>query len=181
MNLGKYGSVYVNNMTLDEARESIEKHLEQYLETPIISLDVFAYNSKVYYIIAEGAGYGDTVARVPITGNETVLDAISQLGGFQRNSNKKKIWVARPAPSGVGCEQILPVDYVAITKGASTATNYQILPGDRIYIAEDRLVKLDTTITKLTQPFERLFGFTLLGGQTVQILQRFPEGVFSRF
>ena len=181
VNLGTYGSVYINAMTLEEARAAIESHLSQHLEDPKISLDVFAYNSKVFYVIAEGGGYGDGVVRLPITGNETVLDALSHIGGLQQNSNKKRIWIARPAPSGVGCEQILPVDWVAITKGGSTATNYQILPGDRVYIAEDRFIKLNSTINKLIAPFERMLGFTLLSGQTIQILQRFPEGVFSRF
>jgi len=179
VNLGTYGSVYVNNMTLAEARDAIEKHLSNHLEVPKISLDVFAYNSKVFYVIAEGGGFGDQVVRLPITGNETVLDAISQIGGIQQQSNKRRIWIARPAPSGVGCEQILPVDWVAITKGGSTATNYQILPGDRIYLGEDRLVKFNSIAARITAPFERLLGFSLLGGQTVQVLQRFPEGRFG--
>ena len=60
---------------------------------------MFAYNSKVYYVITEGAGQGDLVARLPITGNETVLDAISQINGLSRLSSKN-IWIARPTPSG---------------------------------------------------------------------------------
>ena len=176
--LGIYGSVYVAGMTVQEARRAIEKHLSAHLDSPQVSVDVFAYNSKVYYIVTEGAGLGDQIVRIPITGKETVLDAISQLGGLQQVSSKK-IWVARPAPSRVGCDQILPVDYVAITKGASTATNYQLLPGDRVFVAEDRLMALNTVVTKVTAPFERVLGFTLLGAQTLQSLQRFPEG-FNR-
>ena len=178
LNLGTYGSVYINGMTLEEARETIETHLSEFLEKPKISVDVFAYNSKVYYVIVEGAGFGDGVIRLPVTGNETVLDAMALIGGTQRQSNKRKMWIARPAPSGVGCDQILPIDWVAITKGGSTQTNYQILPGDRIFIAEDKFILLDGTIAKVTAPFERLFGSALLGAQTVQLLQRFPEGRF---
>ncbi len=181
LNLGTYGSVYINGMTLEEAREAIEMHLSRFLEEPKISLDVFAYNSKVYYVIIEGAGYGDSVVRLPATGNETVLDAMSMIGGTQRQSNKRKMWIARPAPSGVGCDQILPIDWVAITKGGSTQTNYQILPGDRIFIAEDKFILLDGTLAKFTAPFERILGFSMLGGQTVQLLQRFPEGRYMPY
>jgi len=176
LNLGTYGSVYINGLTLDEARDAIETHLSKFLESPKISLDVFSYNSKVYYVIIEGAGFGDNVVRLPVTGNETVLDAMALIGGTQRQSNKKKMWIARPAPSGVGCDQILPIDWVAITKNGSTQTNYQILPGDRIFISEDKFILLDGTIQKFTAPFERIFGFLLLGGQSTQLLQRFPEG-----
>jgi len=178
VNLGVFGSVYVAGMTLSEARETIEQHLGQFLESPQVSLNVFAYNSKVFYVITEGAGFGDTVVRIPITGNETVLDAIAQVGGMQRVSSKK-MWISRPAPRGSGCDQILPIDWQAITKGANTATNYQLLPGDRLFIAENRLVALDSFISKLTAPFERVWGFTLLGSQTIQNLQRYPAGFQS--
>lgn len=176
VNLGIYGNVYVTGMTVDEARTAIEGHLSEQLENPRIALDVLSYNSKVYYIITEGAGLGDTVVRVPVTGNETVLDAVATVGGISRLSDKKKIWIARPAPASGGCDQVLVVDWEAITKGANTATNYQLLPGDRLFIAEDRLIAMDSAVSKLTAPFERMFGFTLLGAQTVQVLQRFPGG-----
>jgi polysaccharide biosynthesis/export protein len=172
--LGTYGSVYVTGMTLDQAQAAVERHLTEFLEDPKVSVDVFAYNSKVYYIITEGAGLGDRVDRLPITGNETVLDAISQINGLSRLSSKK-IWIARPAPGGMECDQILPVCWEDITKGAATATNYQVLPGDRIFIAEDHLVRLDTGISKLLSPFERIFGFTLLGVQTVGATRRLPD------
>ena len=45
-------------------------------------------NSKVYYIITDGAGSGEQVFRFPVTGSETVLDAISQIGGLPPVSSK---------------------------------------------------------------------------------------------
>ena len=62
----------------------IERHLSTYLEAPQVAVDVFAYNSKTYYVITQGAGQGDDVTEFPITGNETVLDAIAQLGGLSQ-------------------------------------------------------------------------------------------------
>jgi polysaccharide export outer membrane protein len=50
------------------------------------------------------------------------------------------------------------------------------LPGDRIFISEDRFVALDSTLEKLLRPFERLLGFSALGAQTIQQFQRFPKG-----
>jgi polysaccharide export outer membrane protein len=175
INLGTYGSVYVTGLTLDEAKAAIEKHLSKHLDAPLVSVDVFAYNSKVYYVVTEGAGYGDNVGRFPVTGNETVLDAVAQINGLSRLSSKD-IWIARPAPSGVGCDQVLPVDIEAIMKGGSTATNYQLLPGDRVFIAQDQWVAFDSIIGKITAPFERIFGFALLGASTVQQYNRFPFG-----
>jgi protein involved in polysaccharide export with SLBB domain len=175
INLGIYGSVYVNNMTVDEARMAIETQLAQFLDQPKVSVDVLIYNSKFFYIINEGAGFGDQVVRIPITGNETVLDAMSQIGGL-REVSSKRIWISRPAPKDSGCDQILPVDWTAITRGAATATNYQLLPGDRIFVAEDRLLALNNLAQKVINPVERMMGFTLLSAQTIQFLQRFPQG-----
>jgi polysaccharide export outer membrane protein len=175
VNLGTYGTVYVANMTIAEAKDALEAQLSKYLEHPQVSVDVFAFNSKVYYVITEGAGFGDTVVRVPITGNETVLDALAQVNGLSRLSSKN-IWIARPAPGGVKCDQILPVNWYEITKGGATATNYQVLPNDRIFIAEDKLLALDTFLDRLTQPIERLFGTSLLGAQAIQTFNRFPKG-----
>ena len=115
-----------------------------------------------------------------MTGNETVLDAIAQINGLSRVSSKD-IWIARPAPSGVGCEQILPVDIEAIMKGGITATNYQVMPGDRVFIAQDSMVAFDTLLGKVTAPFERILGFSLLGVTTVQTFNRLPFGFNPRF
>ncbi len=175
VNLGTYGSVYVTGMTIDEARETIENQLSNYLESPEVVVDVFAYNSKKYYVITQGAGFGDNVVQAPITGNETVLDAVAQIGGLSQLSSTK-IWIARPAPNGVGCEQQLPVNWEDITKGANTATNYQLLPGDRLFIAQDPMIKLDAVVRKYTAPFERIFGFVSLGTAMANRIDRFGLG-----
>ncbi len=175
VNLGVYGTVYVAGLTTDLARQTIQTHLMQFLDSPEVAVSVFSYNSKVYYVITEGAGFGDNLARFPITGNETVLDALAQVNGRSRLSSKR-IWIARPAPKGVGCDQILPVCWDDITKGAVTATNYQVFPGDRIFIAEDRLIAADSTLGRIISPFERIFGVVSLGSQAVQTVNRFPDG-----
>ena len=175
VNLGTYGSVRVTGMTLEQAKQAIEARLSNFLEDPEVAIDVFAYNSKKFYVITEGGGFGDQMVDLPVVGNETVLDALSSIGGLSQISSTK-IWIARPAPNGVGCEQILPVDYTAITRGASTATNYQLMDGDRLFISVDPLTRFDSAIGKITQPFERLFGFTSLGTAMLNRIERFGQG-----
>lgn len=163
--LGTYGSVPVVGLTLAQARQAIEEQLSKFLEDPEIAIDVYSYNSKVYYVITEGAGMGDQIARFPITGNETVLDAVANINGMTSISSKK-IWIARAVPD---CNEmvVLPVDWQMITAGGVAETNYQILPGDRLFISEDKLVAADTYLGKFLAPWERVFGFSLLGVNTV--------------
>ncbi len=171
INLRQYGVVCIAGMTVTEARIAIQKHLTQFLDSPELSVDVVAFNSKVYYIITQGSGLGDSVRRLPVTGNDTVLDALSQVGGLSQVSSTK-IWIARPAPHNFGCQQILPIDWYAITQGAQTATNYQILPGDRIYVAEDEMTTFTNILTKVTAPIERLAGIASLSNSTIQGYQQ---------
>lgn len=166
--LGAYGSVSVVGLTLAQAKAAIEHHLSEFLDQPEVAVDVFAYNSRVYYVITEGGGLGDTVSKFPVTGNETVLDAIANVSGMTEVSSKR-IWIARPTP---GTEQlaILPVDWHHVTALGAATTNYQILPGDRVFVAEDPLVAWDSRLAKQLAPWERIFGFTLLGTNTVSRL-----------
>jgi polysaccharide biosynthesis/export protein len=110
-----------------------------------------------------------TSTRFAITGNETVLDVISQLGPKeQRRLSSKVIWIARPAPGGNAAEQILPVDLDAIARDGKTDTNYQIMPGDRIYVADDSVVAMDAALKKLIDPVSRLLSITNLGTTTAK-------------
>jgi polysaccharide export outer membrane protein len=164
--LGSYGEVLVVGQTLAEAKTSIEAHLSEYLEEPEVSVEVYAYNSKNYYVITQGAGLGDGVSKYPITGNDTVLDAIAQINGLTSVSSTK-IWIARPGCTPDGHDQILPVDWIALTQRGDACTNYQLMPGDRVYVAEDKLVTTDNFLAKVISPIERIFGITLLGSSTV--------------
>lgn len=176
--LGIYGSVFVAGLTLDEAKDVIQEHLSQRIkkEKLQVSVDVFAYNSKVYYVITDGGGYGEQVYSFPITGNETVLDAISRINGLPAVASKKRIWLARRVP-GEDCEdQELPVNWCAITQRGIAATNYQVLPGDRVYVHSDCMIRYDSWLAKLFSPFERIFGITLLGSETISSIKAASRG-----
>lgn len=165
--IGGYGSVFVTGMTVPEAKEAIEKLLATKLEKPVVAVNVGSFESKGFYVVMQGGGVGDGVFKLPSTGNETVLDAISSIQGLEAQSSKK-IWISRP--NSTGQPTILPVDWYAITQRGASSTNYQVLPGDRVFVADDRLVARDTALAKTTSPFERIMGFSLLGTGTASRL-----------
>jgi polysaccharide export outer membrane protein len=166
--LGTYGSVFVAGLTLQQARAAIEAQLGTFLSNPEVSVEVSGFNSHVYYVITDGGGYGEQVIRLPITGNETVLDAVGMINGLSPVSSRHRIWVARPTAAEQQCEQVLPVDWVGITRRGATATNYQLNAGDRVYIQAIPLVTVDTMMARVISPVERILGVTLLGGSTWQ-------------
>lgn len=175
VNLGFWGSVPVAGLTTDQAAEAIRAQvvrnpvLTQYgtkAENITVILDVMAYNSKRYYVITDGGGFGEQVVSLPITGSETVLDALANIGGLSDVSSKRNIWVARRTPHPGQPWQILPVDWVGTSQHGITCTNYQLMPGDRVYVKAQRLVTIDRTLARIISPVERMFGITLLGTST---------------
>ncbi|MFO0799142.1 MAG: polysaccharide biosynthesis/export family protein [Gemmataceae bacterium] len=188
--LGFWGSVMVAGLTLDQAVEAIRQHLlkSEVLarsgvrpESLVVIVDVISYNSKRYYVITDGGGYGEQVYPFPVQGSEKVLDAIANINGLPAVASKRNIWVARRCPHPDQPWQILPVDWVGITQHGQSFTNYQILPGDRVYVKAQRLVTIDTALARMLSPIERMFGITLLGTSTVNQIQGRGNGFNNGF
>jgi polysaccharide export outer membrane protein len=183
--LGIWGNVPVSGLTLEQAAEAVRQHvirsetfrnLDIKAEAVVVQMDVLAYNSKRYYVITDGGGAGEQVFPMPVTGSETVLDAIGAVGGLPSVASKRNIWVARRTPHAGQHWQILPVDWVGLTQHGVSVTNYQIMPGDRIYVKAQRLVTIDTAMARLFSPIERVFGITLLGTSTINQIRGRGQG-----
>ena len=118
VNLRQFGTLRVAGKTPTEIRTELNKHLSQFFfQSPDVSVEVHQFNSKVFYVFTERADGGGSIRRVPMTGNHTVLDALTEVNGLSPASIAE-IWIARLAPGGVGSGQKLPVDYDAITRRA---------------------------------------------------------------
>ena len=182
VNLGIWGSLAVSGMTTDQIRDQVRKHVYNQMKTSkfisekgtevddpnklFVVVDVIGYNSKAYYIITDGAGYGEQIYRFPSQGSETVLDALANINGIPQIGSKQHIWVARRTPFPGQPDQILPVDYVATSQQGYALTNYQIMPGDRIYVKAEKIFAVDGFLQKFITPVERVLGVTLLGSST---------------
>jgi len=170
VNLGIYGPVKLSGLRVEDAKRKLEEHLSKWFETPTISLNVHAYNSKFYYVITESTNQrsdGESVFRMPSTGNETVLDAVASLGGLEKSN--VTIWISRPNREGT--DATLKVDWDAITRGANTTSNYQLLPGDRLFIsrATDNL-----NARAVTEQFNKLV-LQKQFSQAVDLVKGLPE------
>ena len=73
--------------------------------------------------------------------------------------------------------QILPIDWKGITRRGNTRTNYQVLPGDRVFVMSQPLTKFDTVLGRMLAPVERVLGVALLGVSLEQIAN--GESVFG--
>jgi polysaccharide export outer membrane protein len=177
--LGFYGEVYVAGLTISEIKEKIVLHLRKVIPDEVLGLieqdeegnfinvepkdsnrvfvDVTAYNSKNYYVQGDVAAPG----KLPITGIETVLDAINYAGGLIPTAAPQNIRLVRPAPAGACCEQTLPVNLAAIISGGDPTTNYQLMPGDRLVVYRDPIVRTTIFIDRLAAPFQTVLNSIL--------------------
>ena len=204
VSLGFDGEVYVAGLTTTEIKEKIVIHLRNYLPDEVLGLwriedhdnddikddkaepvapkdsdrvfvDVSSYNSKVYYVQGDVAVPG----RLPITGNETVLDAINYAGGLIPSAAPNNIRLVRPAPPGACCEQVLPVNLSAIVSAGDPTTNYQIMPGDRIMVYRDPIVRTTIFIDRLAAPFQTVVNSMLQYGFMARTIKSINVPLFG--
>ncbi len=130
IDLGEFGRVVVAGLTLERAEEQIEQAIAR-LRSEQTNVNVRLLESvHRFYVLGEVNSPGS----YPLVGHETVLDGILAGGGLASTANPCKILLARPtAPSS--CRVTLPVCYREITQLGDTSTNYQLQPGDRIFVA----------------------------------------------
>jgi protein involved in polysaccharide export with SLBB domain len=130
INLGKYGLLQVAGKTVPEievmARDAVKAQTK---DAGFINVRIVGRQSKVYYVIGEVNSPG----AFPLQGRETVLDGILQAGGLNQNGSRDNIILSRPTKPN--CPRVvLPVCWKNIVQLGDTATNYQLAPGDRIYV-----------------------------------------------
>jgi polysaccharide export outer membrane protein len=168
ISLGFYGDVYVAGLTLPEAKEKIIGRLQKFLtdeslglfaidpttdkpkldpstnkeimidpkDSATVFVDITAYNSKNYYV--EGSVFDPS--RLPVTGRETVLDAIHFAGGLTPNADHNAVVLYRQEGKD-GLIKSYHIDIDKIMMGDDLATNYQLRPGDRLVVPHDPSVR----------------------------------------
>ncbi len=130
INLGKYGQLLVAGKTVAEVEGMVKAAvLAQTKDAGFISVRLVSRQSKVYYVLGEVNAPG----AFPISGRETVLDAIIAAGGLTDRASRGNIILTRPSKPDQ-CRTVLPVCYKHIVQLGDTTTNYQIAPGDRVYV-----------------------------------------------
>ncbi len=131
INLGVYGQLFVAGKTIPEIQAMIRAAVQAqtHCDPGFIRVRVTQRNSKVYYVLGEVNNPG----AFPLQGRETVLDGILAAGGLHDRASRYNIILTRPT-TPESCRQVLPICWYDITEVGDTSTNYQLMPGDRIYV-----------------------------------------------
>lgn len=130
IDVGKYGRPIVVGKTIQQVEAQVREAIrEQEKQAVAITVRLVGKPSAVYYVFGEVNAPGS----FPITGRETVLDGIVAAGGLTRKASVGNIILSRPSTPD-SCRLVYPVCWRQIVQLGDTSTNYQLLPGDRIYV-----------------------------------------------
>jgi protein involved in polysaccharide export with SLBB domain len=116
-----------------------------------VFVDITAYNSKNYFILGDVQIPG----KLPLTGNETVLDALQFAGGLMASAEPKDIRLVRPGRGGKPAK-VYKVDLAAIQDRGDVTANYQLFPNDRLIVGRNEVVKKTVEIDRLNSPINSI-------------------------
>jgi protein involved in polysaccharide export with SLBB domain len=122
-------------------RSSLKPRKVEPRDSDRVFVDVTAYNSKVYYVQGEVL----TPGRLPVTGQERILDAIGFAGGLSQEADHEQVFLYREGATREPA-QTLKIDIDQIMLGDDLSTNYQVLPGDRLVVRRRKGLPPETSI-----------------------------------
>jgi len=110
-----------------QLKNTIQKKLKDYVDSPIVTVNVINPNSQRFYILGEIARTGE----YPLIKQLTVLQAFALAGGFTEWAAKKEIILMRKEN---GKEKQYVVNYKDIAKGKNLDQNVLIRADDTIIV-----------------------------------------------
>ena len=159
VNLPRINSLYLNNLTLDEANSLITKRYKQIIKNPIVYIDlikarpirinvngevqrpgIYSLNTKRMDTVSNTDG-GEALTNYN-EGWPTVIDAIQKAGGLTTEANLRRIILRRLNKDDGNIDEIVLNFWESLFEGR-LIDNYVIFDGDIIYIENSKMHTLE--------------------------------------
>ena len=124
------GDVPARGRTTQQLQQEITKKLAKHVVSPDVTVIVLQMNSRFVSVV----GRVEQTARVPITQDLRVVEAIALAGGFDPFADTDNIRIVRRLPDGKEVEYRF--DYEAYMDGHAPNTNFLLQAGDVIYVPD---------------------------------------------
>lgn len=185
------GEVGAAGRTVAELGQELARLLEKdYLVNPQVLVAVAEYRSQKVLVLGEAEKPGS----YPLMGTATVLEIISQAGGFSRTAGKQLI-LLRPQQGAEGTGQpgvkgnVIQRLSIEKIQAGDSSENIQVEDGDTIFIPKQNAFFVLGEVTKPgTYPLEKdgttiLEAVTIAGGFTqraapfgTKVIRKLPDG-----
>lgn len=129
------GSVVLQGLTLAEAEEKIRQTFveREIFVRPQVSVAVAEYVAREVSVIGQVKNPGQVPLPIELT-SVTIVDVISQAGGFTRLGRADSVRVTRKSPDG--SEQSFVIDVQRMFNGRGGGKPFPIFPGDVVFVPE---------------------------------------------
>jgi polysaccharide export outer membrane protein len=119
------GELTAAGLTPEQLKEKVVEALSEYINKPEVTVTVQSVQSRKYFITGEVNRPGAYPLIVPVT----VLEALTNSGGFKEFANTKKIKVLRKG-------KILKFNYNDVVNGKNMQQNIAVENGDYIVVPD---------------------------------------------
>jgi len=126
--LSLVGDFLIAGMTPDQAAAELKKGYSQELKNPDLAVIVKTFGASSVVV----QGEVKTPMQVPLIGNATLLQVISQAGSFLPTADIRRVTVVRNSTGGKPLVTV--VNLQDALQGLNPANDIQMLPGDTVFV-----------------------------------------------
>jgi polysaccharide export outer membrane protein len=124
------GEVQAGGQTPTQLTKDLIDKLSKYINNPDVTVIVQEVRSRKYYIDGEVNRPGS----FPLVTPTTILEALSNAGGFHEFANLKRITLLRPSKDPGAKPQVYKFNYKEVTSGKKMDQNIYLENGDHIIV-----------------------------------------------
>jgi polysaccharide export outer membrane protein len=152
------GELTVGGKTVADVRQEIYDRIKKFIVSPDVTVTLEESNSRRYFIFGEV----NRVGGFPLTGRVTAIEALASAGGGTRFAALNESRLTRPFLEGQG---LYPIHYQDIQERGEASTNYELQPGDVIYVPPNTSARIGYALQIIFFPLQQVIG---LGGSAVR-------------
>ncbi len=143
-----------------ELTQRLRSAYEAELRRPELTVIVRSFNSQKVFVGGEVVAPGVIQALGPLT----VLQSVTQAGGFKESARVNEVLVIRRDPAAPTSNPIvIPVDISAVVDGTSTGEDIALLPYDVVYVPKSPIANVNKFVDQYIRQ-NIPFGFGLSYG-----------------
>lgn len=151
LSLDLIGDVRVQGKTVAQIQQEIETRLAEFIVHPSVTVLLESSNSREFYVWGEVLRPGS----YPLIGGVTVADALAHASGPARFASLSSSRLVRPTGEA---PLTFAIDLEAITYEGDGTTNYQLQPGDIVYVPPNAWGKVGYALGTIFFPLQQVLG-----------------------
>lgn len=151
--------VQAAGLTPAELGQRLRGAYERELRRPELTVIVRSFNSQKVFVGGEVASPGVIQALGPLT----VLQSVTQAGGFKETARANEVLIIRRDPSTSADPIVIPVDISSVVDGTGTNQDITLMPYDVVYVPKSPVANVNKFVDQYIRQ-NIPFGFGLTYG-----------------